>query len=72
MTDIEAENLPLVNSETVHTFRQTFRPPTQIGIPRLMEALWTVLRRGKFTGVVTWHVNQGGLRDVVTEQKLPE
>lgn len=71
MNDVEAENLPLVNSESVHTFRQTFRPPTQIGIPRLLEALWIVLRKGRFTGLVTLHINQGGVRDIVTEQKLP-
>lgn len=70
--DLQAENIPVVKSETVKTFRQTIRPPEQIGVPRLLEALWAVLRRGRFTGHVTVHLNQGGVRDIVTEQRLPD
>lgn len=68
--DLHIENFPVTKSETVEIFRQTIRPPDQIGIPRLLEALWSVLRRGRFTGHVTVHLNQGGVRDIVTEQKL--
>jgi hypothetical protein len=70
--DLEAAEIPVTKSETVHLYRQTIKPPDQIGIPRLLEALWTVLRKGRFTGHVTVHINQGGVRDIVTEQKLPE
>lgn len=70
--DIQSTELPLVNQESIHIFKQTFRPPSQIAIPRLLEALWTVLRKGRFSGIVTLHLNEGGVRDIVTEQKLPE
>lgn len=70
--DLEEANIPTSKTETVHLFRQTIKPPDQIGIPRLLEALWSVLRKGRFTGHVTVHINQGGVRDIVTEQRLPE
>jgi hypothetical protein len=70
--DLQADNIPVAKSETVRTFRQTIRPPDQLSIAALMEALWAVLRRGRFTGHVTVHLNQGGVRDIVTEQRLPD
>ena len=70
--DLQSDEIPVTKSETIKTFRQTIRPPDQITIPRLLEALWTVLRKGRFTGHVTVHLNQGGVRDIVTEQRLPE
>jgi hypothetical protein len=73
--DLEEPRIPdaiITKKETVHTYRQTIKPPDQIGMPRLFEALWSVLRKGRFTGHVTVHLNQGGVRDIVTEQRLPE
>lgn len=72
LNDLQSDDIPVTRSETIKTFRQTIRPPEQIGVPRLLEALWAVLRRGRFTGHVTVHLNQGGVRDIVTEQRLPE
>jgi hypothetical protein len=30
--------------------------------------MWNVMRRGKFTGVVTMTLNAGGVRGIVTEE----
>lgn len=69
--DLKTE-IPIEKKEMIHTFRQTIRPVAQTGVPGLMETLWDSLRKGRFTGNVTVHMNQGGVRDIVTEQKVPE
>lgn len=69
-SDLQSENITVSKSESFEIYRQTIRPPDQVGIVRLFEALWMVLRRGRFTGQVTLHLNQGGIRDIVTEQKI--
>lgn len=70
--DLRDDNIPVAKTETITTLRQTIRPPDQNGIPRLLEALWAIMRRGKFTGHVTLHLNQGGVRDIVTEERISE
>jgi hypothetical protein len=68
--DFQAENVEVIKTETVTTLRQTIHVPDQIGVPRVLEAMWAVMRKGKFTGHFTVNINQGGVRGIVTEQLI--
>jgi hypothetical protein len=72
---MEESEIPVVRSEQFGTFRQVIRPKSQDQIAALLQLLHKVLRLNKFTGHITMHLNQGGVREIVTEQKtahIPE
>ena len=54
--------IQVVKSEQFGTYRQTIRPATQEQIPAIVDALHKILRLKRFTGVITEHWNQGGVR----------
>jgi hypothetical protein len=68
--DFEAKEVDVMKTETIHTLRQAIRVPEQVSVPRVLEAMWAVMRRGKFTGHFTVHMNQGGVRGIESEQIL--
>lgn len=68
MTDFHTKDVDVVSTEKIETLRQVVHIPEQIAVPRILEAMWNVMRRGKFTGVVTMTLNAGGVRGIVTEE----
>jgi hypothetical protein len=66
---MDATDIPVVKSEQFGTYRQVIRPTSQDQISALLTALHKILRLKKFTGHITMFLNQGGVREIVTEQK---
>lgn len=67
--------IPVVKTEQFATFRQVIRPKVQSEVHILIVSILRHLRLGRFTGRMTIEVNQGGVREIVTEQKsahIPE
>lgn len=60
--------IPVAHAEQFATYRQVIRPPDQEGVALLLTALHRILRSQRFTGKVTLNLNQGGVRDLITEQ----
>jgi hypothetical protein len=69
-TDFEDSNIQVMKEENIHTLRQAIRVPEQMSVPRVLEAMWSLMRKGKFTGQFTVHLNQGGVKGIVTEQLI--
>lgn len=60
--------IPVSSSEQFATYRQVIRPPNQEEIAYLLAALHRILRSQRYTGKITLNLNQGGVRDIITEQ----
>jgi len=67
--DIHSD-VDIMKTERIETLRQAIRVPEQLSVPRVLEAMWAVMRKGKFTGHFTVHMNQGGVKGIVTEQLI--
>lgn len=63
MNDIKVDR-----REHFATYRQVIRPHAADEAADLITSLYRALRIQKFTGPVTINMNQGGIRDIVTEQ----
>ena len=68
--DLHADDVEVMKTEKIETLRQAIRVPEQLTIPRVLTAMWDIMRKGKFTGHFTVHMNQGGVKGIVTEQLI--
>ena len=49
LNDLLAEDVNVSKKEKIETIRQVIQIPEQLAVPRILEAMWAVLRRGRFT-----------------------
>ena len=65
---MQEDEIPVVKSEQFATYRQHIRPSSQSQLSALLSALTEALRLKRFTGQVVMKVNQGGIREIITDQ----
>lgn len=71
---MEAVNIGVTKSEQIATYRQTITPQGAESVTQIAAALLRVYRANKITGTITFHLNMGGVRNIIADQtiKVPE
>ena len=65
---VNEDEIPVIKSEQFATYRQHIRPSSQSQLSALLSALIEALRLKRFTGQVVMKINQGGVREIITDQ----
>lgn len=66
---LEDESIQIVKTSELTLFRQIVRLTTQEEFVSVVERMWILMRKGKFTGrmIVSW--NMGGVSQIETEEE---
>jgi hypothetical protein len=71
---VQEANIGVTKSEQIATYRQTITPQGAESVTQIATALLRVYRANKITGTITFHMNQGGVRNIIADQtaRVPE